>query len=122
MRWRLSHRVVLHLLLVACLAIPGVAAPARAVAEAMAVAAATADAPMQSDMPCEEMRSNRAGESPCDCCDVRSCDLSACLGTACLPQLPRLVAHVPPAVAATPWHGPMLRTGMTGTPFRPPIT
>ena len=120
MTWRPPYRVVLHLLLVAFLAIPGIAAPARAVFDAMAVAAGTADA-MDHNAPCDPMRSPSAGQPPCDCCDSHTCDFSACLGTGCLPELTRLVASIPPAIVTPPWRRPPVPGGMIETPFRPPI-
>lgn len=123
MTWRRLQRVALHLLLVAFLAIPAVAAPARAVADAMqaATASAIAEAMAQADEPCDAMRASPDGQQPCDCCPSHTCDISACLGTGCLPELPRVIASIPPVAAAAPWHQPAVPAGTTETPFRPPI-
>jgi hypothetical protein len=157
-------RVALHLLLALCLVIPGIAAPAQAVADELhAVAAsrmadatrdsmdhamsdakampasmdmsmpmAAADMSMQG-MPCGEMHmsdatpkspSESSSASPSkarDCCAPHSCDLSACLGTGCLPELPRIAANVPPTATLIPWRQPRLPAGVIDTPLRPPI-
>ena len=149
-------RVALHLLLALCLVIPGIAAPAQAVADelhaasaarmagamgasskhasmddAMAAGAMTPaamDMPMSmsmQDMPCGEMHlpdatpKSRSGSG--DCCTPHTCDLSACLGTGCLPELPRLAGSVPPAATPIPWRQPRLPAGVVDTPLRPPI-
>ena len=155
-------RVALHLLLALCLVIPGIAAPAQAVADGlhaaaaarmaeamrgamddamdadalpasmdMAMPVAAADMSM-SDMPCGEMHmpdaTPKSSESPSaspskahDCCAPHACDLSACLGTGCLPELPRLAASIPPAATLVPWRQPRLPAGVIDTPLRPPI-
>jgi hypothetical protein len=58
---------------------------------------------------------------PCDCCTPASCDLSACLGTACLPTLPRIVAAVPPGVLHVRWSAPAPPSRVLDRPLRPPI-
>lgn len=114
----------MHLLLVAFLAIPAVAAPARAVADAMqAVAtAAMAGAVVQADGPCDTMRASSDAQQPCDCCAPHTCDISACLGTGCLPELPRVIASIPAVAVAASLRQPVVPTGSIETPFRPPIT
>ncbi|WP_345476019.1 hypothetical protein [Lysobacter panacisoli] len=112
----------MHLLLVAFLAIPAVAAPAQAVAEALqVVATAASDAGVQTDGPCDAMPASSDDQQPCDCCVPHTCDISACLGTGCLPELPRVIASIPPVAAAAPWQQPSVPTGTIETPFRPPI-
>lgn len=161
-------RVALHLLLALCLVIPGIAAPAQAVADELHAAAAARmaeamrgsmddamdagampadmmsmdmpmpataadvsmrDMPME-DMPCGAMHMSDAtppkspSSSPArsgDCCAPHSCDLSACLGTGCLPELPRIAASVPPVATLIPWRQPRLPAGVVDTPLRPPI-
>jgi hypothetical protein len=139
-------RVALHLLLALCLVIPGIAAPAQGVADELhAVAAAQADDAMDAamadgampasmdmpsemaahGMPCGEMHMADAPSKPAsksgDCCTPHTCDLSACLGTGCLPELPRLAASVPPTATLIPWRQPRLPAGVVDTPLRPPI-
>jgi hypothetical protein len=123
MTWRRLQRIAMHLLLVAFLAIPAVAAPARAVADAMQAAAASAmsDASVQANVPCDAMRASSDGQQPCDCCVDHTCDISACLGTGCLPELPRLIASIPAVGVAAPWRQRPVPTGTIETPFRPPI-
>lgn len=107
--------------------------PAQAVADAMAAAAATTASAM-TDMPCGDMAASDASlsgdriadvaasyEMPCDCCDPVSCDLAARLGTACLSELPHLVAVVPATIAAIPWRAPAAPSRLIDTPLRPPI-
>jgi uncharacterized protein involved in copper resistance len=137
-------RVALHLLLALCLVVPGIAAPAQAVADELHAAAAAQMADAMGDsmemasmdmtgmdmsaqeMPCGDMHmvdapSNPASKKSGDCCAPHSCDLSACLGTGCLPELPRLAASVPPAATPIPWRQPRLPAGVIDTPLRPPI-
>ncbi|MDI9239122.1 hypothetical protein QLQ15_09390 [Lysobacter sp. LF1] len=111
----------MHLLLVALIAIPAVAAPARSVTQAMQAAAAAADTSGHADGPCDQMRPSPGSQQPCDCCASRTCDISACLGTGCLPGLPQLIASVPNVTAAQAWRQPPVPTGAIETPFRPPI-
>ena len=132
-------RIALHLLLALCLVVPGIAAPAQAVADELHAAAAARMSDAMSDsmdmaamdvsmqgMPCGEMHmadapSKATSDKSGDCCAPHSCDLSACLGTGCLPELPRLAASVPPAATLVPWRQPRLPAGVVDTPLRPPI-
>ena len=132
-------RTVLHLLLAIALAVPGIAAPMQAVREALAA--------MPVAMPMEGMEMARAmpGDDmagmPCDrmgisdtssamptprhgdgaCCNPHTCDLSACLGTGCLPELPRIAAFVPASTPPVPWRQPAQPARLIETPLRPPI-
>lgn len=120
-------RFALHLLLMVSLVIPGIVAPAQAIADefqAAAKAALVADAMAAQQTPCDGMDMPLYAEdsAPCDCCAApHACDLSACLGIACLPELPHLAADVPPAATPLPWQQPSLPPGMIDTPLRPPI-
>ena len=99
-----------------------VTAPAQATGEALQEHTAAQLAAAMADMPCDEDDPQAAGhEMPCDCCTPASCDLSACLGTACLPELPRFVAAIPPAAIPLPWATPAPATRLVDTPLRPPI-
>lgn|SRR5687767_14904505 len=116
-------RIALHLLLAAFLVIPGIAAPAQGVASELqaAASAAMADGMADADMPCDQMGRDSAEQAPCDCCTPHACDFSACLGTGCLPELPRLVAAIPPVVAPVYGRQPPAPAVVIETPFRPPI-
>lgn len=123
---RHPFRFALHWLVITLMIATSTLAPAQALADAMA-ALEDAHTVVADTMPCDDMGMDTdvAGDepsSPCDCCAASSsCDLSACLGTACLSALPRLVAAVPlqhltmPSDAALPAAAPF------DTPFRPPI-
>ena len=117
--------IALQLLLAVFLVIPGIAAPAQAIADEFeaAAAASMAVAMAGQQMPCDEKGTPTSADdaAPCDCCTAHACDLSACLGTACLPDLPRLAANVPPATKPGPWRQQPLPLGVIDTPLRPPI-
>ncbi|MBU8974781.1 hypothetical protein JI752_001370 [Lysobacter sp. MMG2] len=119
---RPPYRIVLHLLLMAFLAVPGLMAPARLLTDAMQAAGSPASAEFveHSDDPCGAMNAS-AKQKPCDCCVSRTCDLSACLATGLLPELPRVVAAIPVAVDVGLWRQPPVLTGVIEAPFRPPI-
>ena len=132
---------MLHLLLAIALVVPGIAAPMQAVREALAPApAATAMGGMDMDMatgmsgddmagmPCDRKQATDAASalpathaSGGDCCTPHACDLSACLGTGCLPALPRIAAFVPPSTPPVPWQQPARPVRLIETPLRPPI-
>lgn len=119
-------RIALHFLLAVSLVIPGIVAPAQAIADgiqAVATASMSHAAGMQ-ETPCDDMETMPASTddgAPCDCCAPHACDFSACLGTACLPGLSRVAAIVPPAATPLPWQQPNLPLGVIDTPLRPPI-
>ena len=135
-------RTALHLLLAIALVVPGIAAPMQAVRDALAHAPASAPTEMavmhaagampaddMAGMPCEHMAAPvatvdagaAAHPDNGSCCTPRSCDLSACLGTGCLPELPRIAAFVPPSTPLLPWRQPASPTRLIETPLRPPI-
>lgn len=124
-----SHRhlrILLHLLLALAFVLPALAAPAQDVANALAVAA-------PQEMPCDDMQGggdmnamdgddamaadHAAG---CDCCSVQ-CDLSACLGAACLFSMPAIVGIALPAAAPLPWRATPLVAHAPDRLLRPPI-
>lgn len=114
---RTLARITLHLLLVLLLALPAVAAPAQGVQAALqAATAATTEA-----MPCDDMGTPAPDSPPCDCCTPLHCDFSACLGVACLPEVQRVVAYIPPARAPSAWRPVVAASRPFETPFRPPI-
>lgn len=123
---RQPTRIALHFLLAVSLVIPGIVAPAQAVADGIETiaTASTAHAAGMQETPCDDMETMPAStdkDAPCDCCAPHACDFSACLGTACLPGLARVAAIVPPVATPLPWQQPNLPLGVIDTPLRPPI-
>lgn len=114
-------RLALHWLVVIAMVATTVVAPAQAAGEALQEQAAAQIAATMAAMPCNDEATQTVHEMPCDCCTPASCDLSACLGTACLPELPRFVAAIPPAATPLPWATPAPLTRFVDTPLRPPI-
>ena len=115
-------RLALHWLVVISMITTTLVAPAQAATDALQEAAASQMAAAMADMPCADMEMPAATDDmPCDCCTPASCDLSACLGIACLPELPRQVAGIPQATIPTLWNAPALPTRLIDTPLRPPI-
>ena len=99
-----------------------VVAPAQAAADVLQAQAETQTAGEMAAMPCgDDLPQAAEHEMPCNCCTPATCDLSACLGTACLPELPRLVAAIPPPVMPLPWNDPAPPSLRSDTPLRPPI-
>jgi len=118
-------RLVLHYLLMISMITATLAVPAQTASDTIEAAAAAKMAAAMADMPCADdvaMPHGKAShDMPCDCCNPVSCDLSACLGTACLPELPRVVATVPHATSMIPWQAPASTSHVIDTPLRPPI-
>jgi hypothetical protein len=123
-------RFALHCLLMISMVTATLAVPAQAASDTIEAAAAAKMAAAMADMPCAEDMAMSQGalhtmptshDMPCDCCNPVSCDLSACLGTACLPELPRVVATVPDATLLIPWQAPASPSHVIDTPLRPPI-
>jgi hypothetical protein len=123
-------RFALHCLLMISMVTATLAVPAQAASDTIEAAAAAKMAAAMADMPCAEDMAMSQGvlhtmptshDMPCDCCNPVSCDLSACLGTACLPELPRVVATVPHATSMIPWQAPASPSHVIDTPLRPPI-
>lgn len=115
-------RLVLHWTVIITMIATTLVAPVQAADEALQEAATAQMAAAMADMPCdEEMDADTSHEIPCDCCTPASCDLSACLGTACLPELPRIAAIIPLDTVHIPWNAPARPTRLIDTPLRPPI-
>ena len=118
-------RLALHCLLTITMIAATVVVPAQAATDTIQAAAAAKMAAAMADMPCGDDMAMSHGKAdhamPCDCCNPVSCDLSACLGTACLPVLPRMVATVPATTPMIPWQAPAAPSRMIDTPLRPPI-
>lgn len=115
-------RILLHLLLALAFVLPALAAPAQGVAGALAGA-------VQPEMPCGDMpggMDTMAGDHAmghgigCDCCSVQ-CDLSACLGAACLFTVPAIVGIALPAATPLPWRATPLVAHVPDRLLRPPI-
>jgi hypothetical protein len=107
------------------LVLPGIAAPARAAANAFAqptAATTTMDMGGHAAAPCGDMgmRPDRH-PAPADPCSTHSCDLSACIGTACLPEIARIVAVAVPAPAPVLSRQPLRLLRVVDLPLRPPI-
>lgn len=115
-------RLALHWLVVISLVTAGLVAPAQAATHALEAAAAAQMAQAMAGMPCDDMGATvPATGEPCECCTPASCDLSLCLGTACLPALPRLAASVPSGSIDLRWKAPVVPWPVMETPLRPPI-
>ena len=122
MTFRPLARQALHWLVIITLIATSFAAPVQAMDSALHPAAAMPAAAAMADTPCGEgMRAADSRDPPCDCCTPASCDLSACLGTACLLEFPRLAAAIPLHMAPASWNVPGRPTQPIATPFRPPI-
>lgn len=120
LRW--LTRITLHWLVVVSMITTTFAVPAQAATDALQAAAASQMAAAMANMPCDdEHASTTPHQKPCDCCTPASCDLSACLGTACLPELPRLVMGIPAAAIPVSWNAPAPESRLIDTPLRPPI-
>lgn len=128
-------RIASHLLLAATMVMAGIAAPMQALVEVFATAAETQQAvaeatPAMSGMPCDDMQMMAAdmGTSAAtpdaasgDACARLHCSLEACLGTACLPEFPRIAVQATLADAPAAWMPVPRLARLLDTPLRPPI-
>jgi hypothetical protein len=121
MSFRQLSRPALHWLLVICMITTSLAVPAQAAKEAIQTATAAQVAQAMAELPCDMDGKSATHEMPCDCCTPASCDLSACLGNACLPELPRLMAGIAPTAMPLAWAIPAPPSRLIDTPLRPPI-
>lgn len=122
MPFRSLTRQALHWLVIITMVAATLVVPAQAADEAVREAATARMAAAMADMPCgEAMEQAAAHDMPCDCCTPASCDLSACLGTACLLELPRVAGTAPLHIAHEPWNAPAPPMRLIDTPLRPPI-
>lgn len=122
MAFRSISRAALHWLVIIMMIATTLVAPMQATGEVLQEAATARTAAAMADMPCgDEMGMAATHEMPCDCCTPASCDLSACLGTACLPELPRVAAAIPFHAFHATWNAPVRPTRLIDTPLRPPI-
>ena len=121
MSFRSLSRLALHWLVIITMIATTLVAPMQAADEVLREAA-TAQMAAMSDMPCDDEMDRGASHGlPCDCCTPASCDLSACLGTACLLELPRVAAAIPFHTIHATWNAPARPTRLIDTPLRPPI-
>lgn len=118
---RSLFRMALHWLVIIALITTALVVPAQAAEEALREAATAQTAAAMSELPCGDEMQMAAHDMPCDCCTPTSCDLFACLGTACLLELPRVTAAVPLHLLHAPWNAPARPTRLIDTPLRPPI-
>ena len=119
---RSLSRLALHWLVIVALITTALVVPAQAAEEALREAATAQTAATMSDMPCGgEMEMATSHDMPCDCCTPTSCDLFACLGTACLLELPRVTAAAALHMVHAPWNAPARPTRLVDTTLRPPI-
>ena len=122
MSFRSLSRLALHWLVIIAMIATTLVAPMQAADEVLREAATAQMAAAMSDMPCDDEMDRAASHGlPCDCCTPASCDLSACLGTACLLELPRVAAAIPFHTIHVTWNAPARPTRLIDTPLRPPI-
>jgi hypothetical protein len=115
-------RLFLHWTVIITMVATSLLAPVQALDDAMRGAAAAQAASAMAEMPCgDEMDADSTQEMPCDCCTPASCDLSACLGTACLMELHRVAAAIPLHMVHERWNAPARPARLVDTPLRPPI-
>jgi len=120
MSFLMIARSALHLLLALSLVLPVSLWPAQTI---MTQADAVTDV---AGMPCHDalpMAAKTDSGQPCEegCCPQSTCDLSACLATALLPQFARLHGAMPSVPLAFPWHTSAPPPRSIDTPLRPPI-
>lgn len=118
---RSLFRVTLHWLVIIALITTALVVPAQAAEEALREAATAQTVAAMSEMPCGDEMEMASHDMPCDCCTPASCDLFACLGTACLLEPPRVTAAVPLYMLHVPWNAPVRPTRPIDTLLRPPI-
>lgn len=122
MSLRRLTRLALHWLVVVSMITTTLVVPVQSASDTLQDATAAQMATAMAEMPCDDMDTAATAHAmPCDCCTPASCDLSACLGIACLPELPRLVAGVPAATIQVSWNAPAPPSRLIDTPLRPPI-
>lgn len=119
---RRSLSLVAHCLLILLMVATTSYAPIQSVAEAIQASSIAQDASDATPMPCDTAGHATAERGmSCDCCTPSSCDLAACMGTACLLELPRLVAAVRYAEVDPPQDTAAPPTRPLDTPLRPPV-
>lgn len=114
-----SHMV--HWLVIIALIASMQLVPVQAANEALQQAAAAQMAAAMADMPCGDEMAASPDAKPCDCCTQTSCDLSACLGVACLQVAPGIVPTAPPPTTHMVANAPVWPSRLLDTPLRPPI-
>lgn len=71
-------------------------------------------------MPCHDM-APPSKPDPCEGCQPATCDMAACLASACLPPMIRLAAMPMPGAVVIPWRSVDVPTERVDTLLRPPI-
>lgn len=110
--------LALHWLLIAALLVSAALVPAQIARAAMH---GDSHPPVATEgMPCHE-QAPPAQPDPCDGCSPATCDLAACLGTACLPAMARVMPLHTAVASAIPWHSSDVAIDLRERPLRPPI-
>jgi hypothetical protein len=112
--------LVLHGFMIASLLFSAVLVPAQMVRAALHVDGPPATTMAMDDMPCHDMVAP-AQPDPCKDCQPATCDMAACLASACLPPMIRLVAMPSPGTVVIPWRSMDVPTERVDTLLRPPI-
>ena len=108
--WPLALRAVL----IASFLTNTVLVPLQMASGGMEPATAAADV----DMPCHEPA---PAKDPGSNCTPATCDLAACLGSACLPAMARLVPHIETGPIVIAWRSVATTPAPREPPLRPPI-
>lgn len=123
MSLRKISRIVVHVTVVLAMVLASAAAPALAATSALESLPPAVPAPM-TDMPCDDMAGmSMPSEAPApagDPCVTHHCDLSACLGIACLAELPEVLGVVSLDTQYAPTGNTVIPPGVADTPLRPP--
>ena len=107
-----------HWMLIAALFASTVLVPAQM---ARAAFHAHAEVPMATaDMPCHDP-APPAQDDPCEGCTQATCDMAACLGSACLPPMNRSGPLVARSAVIAAWHSSAIAIDRVDRPLRPPI-
>lgn len=117
-------RIALHLIVVFAMILGGAVAPAVAATAALESIPASVEAAPDA-MPCDSMSTMQMGDKapahqPQGPCVTHHCDLSACLGVACLVELPVVSRSLPPVDLWIANGNLTIPAGVVDTPLRPP--
>ncbi len=120
---RSSFRALFNLMLAVALVLPGVAAPAQAAMNELPAVGNHA-AVTRHALPCDAMGMASQPMAPASHPDgrpVHHCDLYTCIGAACLPVVPSLVAAVAPVAAPSSGPDVLALSTVVDLKLRPPI-
>ena len=112
-------RAASYLLLAVSLVLPGIAMPARAASQVWEAVAASTAVAAHDGMDMTQLTPHKHCQE--GCCPQQTCDLGACIATACLPRfasLPTVKLVVPFTFS---WRSITPHTRAVETPLRPPI-